>query len=137
MVARVVLHTDMRQDRGEPVHAFRARLRWQASVCKFTQECPNCNTNVEYTEAMIKDVLCRRLEDSEIQDTTLEQFLGFIEAKEAGERSASCLLLPQVTDAVTGSSYRKQKKAPPKDQQTCTYCGAREHGRNALTRVRR
>ena len=54
------------------------------------------------------------------QDMTLEQVLKFVEAKEAGKRSASRLLLPQATDAVAGSSYRKQKKVPPKDQETCT-----------------
>ena len=66
MVARVSLH-NMRQDRDEPVRAFGARLRGQASVCKFTQQCPNCEASVDYTEAMVKDVLCRGLEDSEIQ----------------------------------------------------------------------
>ena len=145
MVARVTLH-NMRQDRDEPVRAFGARLRGQASVCRFTQECPSCEADVDYTEAMIKDVLCRGLEDSEIQmdllgdknqDMMLEQVLGFVEAKEAGKRSASRLLLPQATDAVTRSSYRKQKKAPPKDQEACTYCGTRGHEQNAPTRVRR
>ena len=145
MVARVTLH-NMKQGRDEPVRAFGARLRGQASVCKFTQPCPSCEANVDYTEVMIKDVLCRGLEDSEVQmdllgnknqDMTLEQVLGFVEAKEAGKRSASRLLLPQVTDAVAGSSYRKQRKAPPKDQETCTYCGTKGHGRNPPTRVRR
>lgn len=32
-----------------------ARLRGQASVCKFTQKCPSCEANVKYTEAMVKD----------------------------------------------------------------------------------
>ena len=62
MVASVTLR-NMRQDRDEPVRAFGARLRGQASVCKFTQKCPSCEANVDYTEAMIKDVLCRGLED--------------------------------------------------------------------------
>ena len=150
MVARVTLH-NMRQDRDEPIRAYGARLRGQASVCKFTQQCTGCEANVDYTEAMIKDVLCRGLEDTEIQmqllgdknqDMTLEQVLRFVEAKEAGKRSASHLLLPQATDAVTGSSYRRQKRPsakgpPPKDQDTCTYCGTRGHGRNPPTRVRR
>ena len=35
MVARVTLH-NMKQDRGEPVRAYGARLRGQARVCKFT-----------------------------------------------------------------------------------------------------
>ena len=150
MVARVTLH-NMRQDRDEPIRAYGARLRGQASICKFTQQCAGCGANADYTEAMVKDVLCRDLEDTEIQmellgdknqDMTLEQVLRFVEAKEAGKRSASRLLLPQATDAVTGSSYRRQKKTsvrgpPPNDQDTCTYCGTRGHGRYPPTRIRR
>ena len=48
------------------------------------------------------------------QDMTWEQVLKFVEAKEAGKRSASRLLLPQATDAVTGSSYRRRKKRQPR-----------------------
>ena len=150
MVARVTLH-NMKQDRGEPVRAYGARLRGQASVCKFTQQCSGCTATVDYTEAMIKDVLYRGLDDSEIQmdllgdrnqDMTLEQVLAFVEAKEAGKRSASRLLLPQAADAVASSTYRKQKKpqaknTSPKDQPTCMYCGTKGHGRNPPTRVRR
>ena len=92
MVARVTLH-NMRQDRDEPICAFGARLRGQASVCKFTQQCTGCEDNVDYTEAMIKNVLCRGLEDTEIQmdllgnknqDMTLEQVFRFIEARKQG-----------------------------------------------------
>ena len=106
---------------------------------------------MDYTEAIIKDVLCRGLKDTEIQmdllgdknqDMTMEQVLRFVEAKEAGKRSASRLLLPQAMDAVTGSSYRRQKKpsakgSPPKDQDCCTYCGTKGHGRSPPTRIRR
>ena len=133
MVSRVTLH-NMRQGRDEPVHA---RLRGQAGVCKFTQQCTGCDASVDYTETILRDVLCRGLEDAEIQMNllgnknqymTLEEVLRFVEAKEAGKRSASHLLLPHATDAVTGSSYRHQKKAAmrgplPKDQELCTYCG--------------
>ena len=150
MVARVALH-NMKQDRDEPVRSYGARLQGQASICKFTQKCTGCDADMDYTEAMLKDVLCRGLEDSEIQmdllggknqDMTLEQTLRFVEAKEAGKRSASHLLIPHVTDAVTGSSYRRQKKItmrgpPPRDQELCTYCGSKGHGRSAPTRVRR
>ena len=124
MVARVTLQ-GMKQSHNEPVRAIGAKLRGQASVCKFMQQCPNCETNVDYIEAIIKHMLCRGLEDSEVQmdllgnrnqDITLEQVLGFVEAKETGKRSASCLLLPHATDTVAGSTYRKQKKVPPKDQ---------------------
>ena len=133
MVARVALH-NMKQGRDEPVRAFGARLRGQASVCKFTQKCPNCDTMVNYTEAMVKDVLSRGLEDNEIQmdllgdknqDMSLEEVLGFIEAKEAGKRSASRLLLPQATDAVAGSSYRRQKRLFPGSRRPAHTVGPR------------
>ncbi len=149
MVARVTLH-NMRQDRAEPIRAYGDRLRGQASVCKYTKQCTGCDTNVDYTEAILRDVLCRGLDDTEIQmdllgdenqDMTWEQVLKFVEAKEAGKRSASRLLLPQATDAVAGSSYKKQKRpstrGPSKDQDTCTYCGTKGHGRNPPTRLRR
>ncbi len=41
---------------------------------------------------MLRDVLCRGLEDTEIQmnqDMTLEQVLTFVETKEAGKSSAT------------------------------------------------
>ena len=79
----------------------------------------NCQANVDYTEAILQDVLCQGLEDSEIplellgdknQDITLEQILRFVEAKEAGKRSASQLLLTHATDTITGSTYKRQKR---------------------------
>ena len=150
MVARVTLH-NMRQERDKPIRMFGARVRGQASICKFQTQCTNCEANVDYTETMLRDVLCRGLEDTEIQmdllsdknqDMSLEQALTLIEIKEAGKRSAAQLLVPQSTDATTNSSYRKQKRprqqaSPPSDQGICTYCGTKGHGRNPTTRVRR
>ena len=149
MVARVRLH-GMKQDRGEPVRAYGARLRGQASVCRYTQQCRNCEATVDYTKAIVRDVLCQGLADSEIQldllgdknqDMTLEQTLRFIEAKEAGKRSAVQLLLPHTVGAAVGSTYKRQKRGnvdgpPLKEQDTCSYCGKRGHGRNASFRVR-
>ena len=66
MVAMATLH-NLRQDRDEPVCVYGARLKGQASVCKFTQQCVRCDASVDFTEAMIRDVLCRGLEDTEIQ----------------------------------------------------------------------
>ena len=76
------------------------------------------------------------------QDMTLEQVLWFVEATEAGKRSAACLLIPQAADHVAGSSYKRQKKPPPRNQQgpdqdSCTYCGTKGHGKNAPTRTMR
>ena len=89
MVARVQFH-DM-------IGNFGARLRGQAGVCKFLVTCPNCNAEVNYTDNVLRDVLTRGLADSEIQldllgdrnqDMSPEEVFQFIEAKEAGKRSA-------------------------------------------------
>ncbi|VDI02176.1 Hypothetical predicted protein [Mytilus galloprovincialis] len=66
MVARVSLH-GMTQNRDETVRSFRARLRSQACVCKFTLQCTGCEQNVDYTEAILRDVLTRWLRDPDIQ----------------------------------------------------------------------
>ena len=100
MVARVQLH-NMRQDRDETIRSFGARLRGQAGVCKFLVQCPECNTQVNYTENVLRDVVTRGLADEDIQldllgeknqDMTLEEVFQFIEAKESGKRSAGRLL---------------------------------------------
>ena len=140
----------MKQDRDEPIHAY-GRRRGLAGMCKYMLSCPGCNRNVQYTEAILRDVLCRGLADNEIQmdllgdsnqDMTLEQVLRLVEAKETGKRPAAHLLIPQAADHVAGSSYKRQKKPPPRnqqgpDQESCTYYGTKGHGKNAPTRTRR
>ena len=97
MVARVTLH-NMRQDTDEPVRGFGARLRGQADVCKFLLiKCPGCNVDVNYKEAILRDVFSRAISDPENQldllgdkkpDMNLEDVFQFVEDnKEAGKRS--------------------------------------------------
>ena len=111
MVARVA---NMQQDRDEPVCAFGARLRGHAGVCKFTIPGTGCGAEVNYADAMLRDVLCRGLGDPDIrldllsdknQDMTLEQVFKFVEAKEAGKRSATHLLALQRSDALSKSTF--------------------------------
>jgi len=54
---------------------------------------------------------------------TLEQMLRFIEAKEAVKRSATQLFLPHVSEG--GCSRR----AITKEQDPCSYCGRKGHGK--------
>ncbi|GFR68199.1 hypothetical protein ElyMa_000270900 [Elysia marginata] len=155
MVARVALH-NMRQDRDEPIRAFGARLAGQASVCKFTIECPHelCGRDVNYTDAILRDALIRGTADSDIQldllsdknqDMSLEDVLQFVEAKEAGKRSASRLLDTHATDATsdmvdaTSSSYKKKHRLALQadKKETCTYCGQIGHGVRSPARARR
>lgn len=150
MVARVQLH-NMRQDRDEPIRSFCARLRGQAGVCKFNIKCQGCEGDVNYTEQIVRDVITRGLADSEIQldllgdrnqDMTLEEVLKFVEAKEAGKRSASRLFETQGIDA-SRSQYRQNKQETAKSRKDegkddpCNYCGKRGHGKSAPPKARK
>ena len=87
----------MKQDRGETIRGFGARLRGQAGVCKFLVTCPGCNADVNYTKNVLQDVVTRGLADDEIhrnldllgeknQEMSLEEVLQFVEAKKSGKR---------------------------------------------------
>ena len=52
----MTLH-NMRQNRDESIRNFGACLRGQAGICKFVIDCNNCNAKVNYTEAIMRDVL--------------------------------------------------------------------------------
>ena len=74
-----------------------ARLRGQAGVCKFTISCTGCREELDYTDAMLRNMLCRHLRDLDIrvdllsdknQDISLEKIFKFAEAKGVGK----CLL---------------------------------------------
>ena len=72
---------------------------------------------------------------------TLEEVFQFIEAKEAGKRSAGHLIDSQGLDA-TRSSYRRAKsedtKLPRRQDhinEKCTYCGKQGHGKAASPRI--
>ena len=149
MVARVALQ-NMRQDRDEPVRNYGARLKGQAGECKFSVSCTTCDVAISYMEEMTRDVLIRGLADSEIQmdllgdknqDMTLEEVLKFVEAKEAGKRSASRLQEPCAAEAISSTYQRKRKgtptppEKPPQD--TCGYCGKIGHGKSAPLHTRK
>ena len=119
MVARVAL-SNMRQGHEEPIRSFYARIKGQADTCKYEMECVNaaCDQINDFTEEIIGNVIARGLADQEIQldllgeknqEMTLKDMIEYIEAKESGKRSASRLLDPQSTDAIS-SSYRRGKQ---------------------------
>ncbi|XP_066924333.1 uncharacterized protein [Clytia hemisphaerica] len=157
MVARVALN-NMHQDQEESIRAFGARLRGQAAVCRYVIDCPGdeCNIVVDYTEQILRDVFCRGIGDPDIQlellghtnqDMTLEEVFHFVEAKEAGKRSANRLLDNQA--AAIRSNYSKSKRDTLKQSsQTdktdkvdknskCSYCGTFGHGTNSTSQSRR
>lgn len=147
MVARVALN-EMRQDREEPIRSFGARVRGQASVCKYLLQC-SCGREINYSEEILRDVVVRGLVDSEIQldllsdsnqNMKLEEVFKFVEKKEAGRRSATRLLQSQGAESVT--QYRKTQQSRQKDAASnrsdpCSYCGKRGHGKNSPAQIRK
>ena len=161
-VARVALH-GMSQGQEESVRAFGARLRGQASICKYnvSQVCAcGLEVTIDYSEHNVSDLLCIGLADPTIkeallsdenQDRDVEQTLTFVEAREEGRRSAPKLSTPQAVESIN-SSYRKLKKPTQRDHSCrhepaqrdntskddkCSYCGGTGHGRSAPARTRR
>ena len=119
MVARVAL-SNMRQGHEEPIRSFYARIKGQADTCKYEMKCTKteCEQVNDFTEEIIRNVIARGIADQEIQldllgeknqDMPLKDMIEYIEAKESGKRSASRLLDPQSTDAIS-SSYRRGKQ---------------------------
>uniref|UniRef100_A0AAV2JCK1 Telomerase-binding protein EST1A n=1 Tax=Knipowitschia caucasica TaxID=637954 RepID=A0AAV2JCK1_KNICA len=159
MVARVTL-SNMRQGHEEPIRSFYARLKGQADTCKYEMNCTKegCNQVNDFTEDILRDVIARGIADQEIQldllgeknqNMPLRDMIEYIEAKESGKRSASRLLGPQSTDAVS-SSYRRGKQqdtrtkggtrtetSKVKPEGTCIYCGETGHGKTPQWRTRR
>ena len=159
MVAQVAL-SNMRQGYGEPIRSFHGRLKGQADTCKYEMTCTKvgCDQVNGFTEEILHDVIARGIADQEIQldlfgeknqDMSLKDMIEYIEAKESGKRSASRLLDPQSTDAIS-SSYRRGKpqdvraragaraeKPKVKAEGTCIYCGEAGHGKMPQWRTRR
>ena len=102
-IARELLHT-MKQDVGEPVTSYAARLRGQARLCGFKAEvqcaragCNQLNT-YDFTDTVVMGNLVRGLSDNEIksivlgevqQETELNGLIKLIQAKEYGHLSTS------------------------------------------------
>ena len=118
VVLAIVTHLQMRQDRDEPIRNYAARLKGQANSCKYTikNKCSICDheSYINYSEEMVRHVLASGLADNEIQidllgnadqEMPLDQIINFIEAKEVGKKSASCLSETHKNSAVR-STYK-------------------------------
>eukprot|EP00794_Sanderia_malayensis_P002521 gene2521-2914_t len=139
----------MKQDRDETIRCFCARLCGQAGVCKFLVPCPECHTEANYTENVLRDVITRGLADEEIQldllgernqDMSLEQVLQFVEAKESGKRSAGRLFQTPGAEAIRSQYRMKQnadRKRTDKPTEACYYCGQLGNGHKASITLRK
>ena len=128
---RETLHS-MKQDVGEPITSFAARLKGQARLCGFTKEVgcskDNCDGKhkLDFTEVVVMGDIVRGLADPEIkatvlgeveQHTVLDELVKLIQAKEYGRNSVTGASSSTSTvGAVTGSKPE------------CPNCG-REHAK--------
>ena len=158
MVARVQLQ-QLRQDRDEPIRSFAARLKGQASICRFVKKCSCAEpADVDYTLDIVRDCLIHGLYDEDIkleilgqenQEMSLDQVIQISEAKESGKRSSNFLQggAPVTPSAASvRSTYRKQtasqlqRKNEPVNPSTatlrCGNCGNQGHSSDkSLRRV--
>ena len=152
IVARVRL-LNMKQDRDEPVRSFVARLKGQAGTCKYAKQhkCTSCEheSEINYSEHTVRDVLARGLADNDIQidllgdpnqDMPLDQMVKLIEAKETGKESALQLSGNHSANALR-STYKRNgtttnradnqnsgSNAQPNNGAICGWCGRKGHG---------
>ena len=141
MIAKVILNNS-HQDRDEPIRSFCTCLRGQANICKYVIDCPKCQHMVDYTEPILRDVICRGLEDSDIQidlldqtnqDMDLHEVLHFVEARETGKCSATKFFQQHENNAIR-SSYQKTRS---NNSTMCAYCGKKGQGAKAVAKRRK
>ena len=98
--------SELKQDAGEPVRQYQARLQGKALSCDFhlkmNQKCVHCNKEYElsigYMEEMIRHKVVTGLADPDIlqdilasEKKTLEETVLFVEGKESGKQNKSHL----------------------------------------------
>ena len=145
MVARVELQ-DMHQDIDEGIRSFSARVKGQANVCRYILSCPTCSSDVNYTDEIMKDIIVKGISDSEIQldiisdrnqNMSLEDIMRYVEAKEAGKRSASKIMGNTQNACGSRSTYKKALKIKPTNETACSFCGKSGHGKSAPVNTRK
>ena len=137
----------MRQDEGEKITRFVARLKSQACLCRFSVKC-SCDpaTTVSYADQMVAQRLVAGLRNVDHQRkilaeaetlTTLEAKVKRLQLLETTEESAG-ILRGSVQDqpaavALQRSQYKKNQRTPtpktpesPRDD-ACGWCGETSH----------
>ena len=111
----------LKQDRGEPVRKFAGRVRSLASVSGYSVK--SGDTDVSYTEAIIRDQVIFGLADMEIQrdvlahedadKITLDKLLSLVEGKESSQTSQGLM---------SGDGGLAARVDPTKPMK-CRWCG--------------
>ena len=117
-VAASVLRTElfaMKQDHGETVLAFSSRALGKARNCKLTVRCPH-NSDVDYSEEMVKQVVlagmyddeikCKVLSTAGIDEKSLNDTIAIIETEEMASRSMTAV--NTTPSQIGATSFKKQ-----------------------------
>ena len=133
-VARVVRRMEvlsLKQDLGESVRNYQARITGKAKTCGYSMTCSRtgCNAINDFTDVIVKDVLVHGLVDEEIRkdvvgwaevdDKNVEETTTFVEAKEMARDAMS---KPSIAAAPIMSV--KPPTNTPKVKTNCTVCNA-------------
>ena len=113
----------LRQDHGQPVRTFAAKVKGKAQICAFTKKCSatGCTQEIDYTDDIVKYVVISGISDEEIKkdilghadlDTrSLNDTISLIENKEMAARAMSSpITTTDISIAPLHSSKQKQSK---------------------------
>jgi len=108
----------MKQDGGQTIQQFVAKLRAKAEHCDFTLKCHNCNESSSYMSSMVADRMVIGCYDGDIlnevlaRDDQLNNFddkFKLMQALESGKHARS-QLGSESSMAAQKSSYQRTKK---------------------------
>ena len=112
---RVTELLGMKQEHGEGVRAYVARIRGKANICTLEKKC-SCLQNVSYADDIVRwvmlaglasnDIAREVLGTAEIDTKSLTDTIGIIETKERAVRA----LVGEPGAAAAASSYKKEMK---------------------------
>ena len=122
-----------KQDHGEGIRSFVAKLKGKAATCAYTMKCSSttCTQIINFTDIMVKDVMVAGLVDDDIRkdvlgwadldDKSVNETINFIEAKEMARDALTKYL---VNTAAGISSYKSKPKMgkTKSERKTCKDC---------------
>ena len=112
-----------KQDHGESIRGYYAKLKGKAATCAYVMDCSkeNCQQKNDFTDILVKDVLVTGLADdevkkeilgwSELDQKSLEETVTYIEAKEMARDAL------QMSSVAANSTYKRTIKNPPQRSQ--------------------
>ena len=116
----------MRQDHGQPISSFAARVKGKAQVCAFSKQCTadGCDQIVDYTEDIVKYVVISGIVDEDIKkdvlghadlDTrSLNDTISLIENKEMAVRAMTTSISADMTTAVNQTKSKSSRDVQTK-----------------------